>query len=157
MNEEILNTIKESGYFYDSSYNSFSMHDRYGKISLNGSSKKGIAHKVLPDFYELPISNLNLKGKVVPFGGGAYFRLYPFSLFNFGINLILKSHGAYMFYLHPWELDPNQPKVNQASFSFKFRHYINLSKTYKRLQSLIKDFSTCHFVTCSQYIEQINK
>jgi len=61
INDDILKIIEDAGYLYDSSYNSFSLHGRYGKISLNGTSKKGIAHKLSNDFYELPVSNLSIK------------------------------------------------------------------------------------------------
>ena len=81
INDEILKAVAESGYLYDSSYNSFSLHGRYGKISLNGGNQIGIAHRVFDNLYELPISNLNLLGNVLPLGGGAYFRLIPFYFF----------------------------------------------------------------------------
>ncbi|MDX1358778.1 MAG: DUF3473 domain-containing protein, partial [Clostridia bacterium] len=64
---------------------------------------------------------------------------------------ILKNESAYLFYMHPWELDPAQPIVNQASRSFKFRHYTNLNRTEKKLKALFKSFSDCEFISCSQY------
>ena len=182
IDDNILQAVAASGYCYDSSYNSFSLHGRYGKISLNGKSKCGIAHKISENFYELPVSNLNIKtliraflnlcnkkGKKVnstanyqrvipdkslfiPWSGGSYFRLIPFQLFKTGVDTILKNDGTYMLYLHPWEIDPHQPKVKSASFNCKFRHYTNLKKTKLRLQRLIENFSRCRFVTCSDYL-----
>jgi len=154
INDDILKIIEDAGYLYDSSYNSFNLHDRYGQISLNGSGKKGIAHKLSDNFYELPISNLSIKEKrfVLPWGGGGYFRLLPFSVFNWGIKVIFKRQNAYIFYVHPWEVDPDQPRVEKASVGFKFRHYNNLGKTHSRLRALIASFNSCSFMTCKEYL-----
>jgi polysaccharide deacetylase family protein (PEP-CTERM system associated) len=153
VNNDTLKSIQDSGYRYDSSYNSFNLHGRYGQISLNGSGKKGIAHKFSDNFYELPISNLIINRRVLPWGGGGYFRLTPYRLFRLGVQTILKKDLAFLFYAHPWEFDPEQPKVKQASFSFKFRHYHNLKNTYSRLAKLVKSFKECNFITCSDYLK----
>ena len=187
INDHILKSIEDCGYRYDSSYNSFGLHGRYGKISLNGAGKKGIAYKFSDKFYELPVSNFyiknlfsfarpvklfekdseaNLTGEhsalssgrnkkkrfVLPWGGGGYFRLLPSFAFHWGIKAILKRQNAYMIYVHPWEIDPDQPRVEKASVGFKFRHYTNLNKTKTRLKLLIESFDHCQFVTCSQYL-----
>ncbi len=207
----IFKIIKDCGYIYDSSYNSFNLHGRYGKISLNGIEKKGIAIKLSETFFELPVSNISFKNNgarrfekvsrfqrdsssrkkkfltqehieyfescyrrdesdaeigqkgrfyerlVIPLGGGSYFRLIPFPLFSWGFRKILERDGAYLFYMHPWEIDPEQPRVNDASAPFKFRHYINLKKTYSKLKKFINHFKRCRFVTCTQYLEEISK
>ena len=150
----VLKTIEDCGYLYDSSYNSFSLHGRYGKISLNGAGRIGIVRKISENFFELPVSNLRFVGQTLPWGGGGYFRLLPKSLFSLGVKNILKQQPAYVFYAHPWELDPEQPKVNQASFSFKFRHYTNLYKTETRLRNLLESFDYCRFLTCKQYLSE---
>jgi polysaccharide deacetylase family protein (PEP-CTERM system associated) len=152
VSEGILKIIQERGFRYDSSYNSFSLHNRYGKISINGSNKLGIAYKLLDNFFELPISNLKINEKTLPWGGGFYFRISPFFLFRYGVKSILKKDSAYIFYLHPWEIDPCQPKIHFASFSSKFKHYVNLSRAEQKLNRLIKHFSHCSFVTCSEYL-----
>jgi hypothetical protein len=193
VNDDILKIVEDCGYLYDSSYNSFSLHGRYGKISLNGCGKKGISHKLSDNFYELPISNLSIKNPfsfqssketadlrlsvlqrnggsatlssernikkriisksfVLPWGGGAYFRLLPLPLFKLGVDKILKKEETYLFYLHPWEIDPGQPRVQVGSANFKFRHYTNLRKTTSKLSRLIKDFDQSKFTTCSQYL-----
>jgi len=153
INDEILEAVAESGYFYDSSYNSFNLHGRYGKIALNGHPQLGIAHRVFDNLYELPISNLNLLGSVLPLGGGAYFRLFPFRFFRLGVKWIFKRDNAYLFYIHPWEIDPEQPRVAGASWNHKLRHYSMLSKTYDRLGRIINTFKHCNFTTCSQYLD----
>jgi len=153
ISDDVLRVIAEAGYLYDSSYNSFSLHGRYGKVSINGNKKRGVAHLLSNNFYELPISNLRLGKKIFPFGGGAYFRLMPPAFFRFGVRRILNQQGAYLFYVHPWELDYEQPRVREASANFKFRHYSNLGKTHQRLERLINRFSDCRFVTCTEYLE----
>jgi hypothetical protein len=155
IDDNILKAVAESGYLYDSSYNSFSLHGRYGKISLNGRNHNGIAHRVFDNLYELPISNLNLLGHVLPLGGGAYFRLIPFSFFRLGVKWILTGENAYLFYIHPWEIDPEQPRLKEVSISYKFRQYTNLTKTYPRLKNLIEIHRHCCFITCSQYLDEI--
>ena len=152
IDDGILAAIAAAGYRYDSSYNSFSLHGRYGRISLNGGSRKGIAHWVADDLCELPISNLTVLGHVLPLGGGAYFRLLPFHLFRLGVKRILTIDGAYVFYIHPWEIDPGQPRVRAASWQRKLKHYTNIYQTHARLTSLLTAFRMCRFVTCRQYL-----
>jgi len=170
--DDILQTISECGYQYDSSYNSFGLHGRYGKISLNGSGRKGIAHRINENFHELPISNLEFENPisyqlsamssgrkakkrfVLPLGGGGYFRIIPHFPFKFGVKLILKKKNAYLFFMHPWEIDPKQPRIQEASANFKFRHYSNIFKTHDKLKNLIGAFSQCRFPTCSQYLSK---
>jgi hypothetical protein len=169
ISEDTLKIAEGCGYLYDSSYNSFGLNSRYGRISLNGHRKKGIAHQFSENFFELPISNLNIGYKlsaaslkrnhrnrfVLPWGGGAYFRLIPYSFFKHGVQSILKRDEAYAFYIHPWELDAEQPRVKAVSYRYKFRHYTNLGKTNSKLTSLLNSFQSCRFITCSQYLSEI--
>lgn len=151
----ILNHIRAAGYGYDSSYNSFAMHGRYGQLNLDAAGKTGAAFRVDDRFFELPLSNLSVGHKVLPLGGGGYFRLIPFNLFRLGMNQVLDRDGAFVFYSHPWEFDPDQPRVSQAPPGFKFRHYINLKTTYGKLQRLIRDFGDLNFMTCAGYLEAL--
>lgn len=153
--DDILKLIKDCGYRYDSSYNSFRLNSRYGKISLNGSGRKEIVHQITDNFYELPVSNLKLPHIELPLGGGGYFRLIPFPAFKMGVNTILKRDHAYLFYLHPWELDPHQPRVDNVPSQYKFRHYTNLNRTAPRLLRLIEAFHTCRFISCSHYLGRL--
>jgi hypothetical protein len=130
------------------------MHDRYGKITLNGTVKFGIVYEISDNFFELPISNLQLNGHIFPLGGGGFFRLIPNFFFKMGIKNILKKENAYLFYMHPWEIDSEQPRVKKASAGFKFRHYTNLGKTGDNLTDIIHTFSRCRFNTCSQYLKE---
>ena len=154
------------------------MHGRYGKILLNNYAKKGISYQVSNNFFEIPISNLDLRNPLsyelsnlsskrniwknlfsksftLPWGGGAYFRIIPFSIFKCGVRSILKKENAYLFYMHPWEIDLDQPRVFKASSSCKFRHYINLNRTFLKLTRFIEYFGQCRFVSCRQHLDEI--
>ena len=183
INNDILKIIEDCGYLYDSSYNSFAIHSRYGQVALSQNGARGIALQIADtrnpepetQFYELPISNLDLRTPfsfqlsafssrrnaktsslltsfALPWGGGVYFRLIPFPLFKLGVESILKRQKAFLFYLHPWEVDPQQPRVNHASRFLKFRHYANLKNTLSKLSSFVEAFNKCRFITCRQYL-----
>ncbi|MBW1720237.1 MAG: DUF3473 domain-containing protein [Deltaproteobacteria bacterium] len=150
--QELVDLLKEFGYRYDSSYNDFSMHSRYGKIDniqqhfpnarLNGENS----------FTELPISNLTLCGKSIPWGGGGYFRLWPFWLFKKGVAQILQRQEYYLFYCHPWEFDPDQPRVDGMRMGRRFRHYVNLTETLERMNNFLTSFCQHEFLTCSRFL-----
>jgi polysaccharide deacetylase family protein (PEP-CTERM system associated) len=157
INDQALKCIQFVGYKYDSSYNSFDKHGRYGRISANDCKTKGITIHLGKEFRELPISNLLLGGQTLPWGGGGYFRFIPLSLFKAGVHKILNHSDTYVFYMHPWEIDPDQPKVRQVKGLSRWRHYINLEKTYTRLSRLIESFKGSNFITCSRYMEAQNR
>jgi polysaccharide deacetylase family protein (PEP-CTERM system associated) len=154
INEKILKVIEECGFLYDSSFNSFGTHSRYGHIDLSRNGKNGVAFQVSENFYELPISNMKLGKYIFPWGGGGYFRLIPSPLFRWGVRSILKKETGYIFYLHPWEIDPEQPKVQKAPILYKFRHYTNLDKSLMKLSSFLETFRKYQFVTCHQYLQR---
>jgi polysaccharide deacetylase family protein (PEP-CTERM system associated) len=154
INDQFLEIVEQAGYMYDSSFNSFSANNRYGKINLSVDSKKCIATRISDGFFEIPISNLKIAGCTLPWGGGGYFRLMPTTLFLAGIRRILESNGAYVFYVHPWELDSAQPRVKGISWFYKFRHYINLENTGVKLTALINAFQNCLSVSCGTYLKE---
>ena len=98
-----------------------------------------------------------LAKKILPWGGGGYFRLIPFCVFRQGIRQIFRHEDAYLFYMHPWEIDPEQPRVKQASAFFKFRHYSNLHRTEAKLSGLFQSFADCCFMSCRQYLKESAK
>jgi len=149
----LLKIIQECGYLYDSSFNSFALNGRYGSLDVTKNVNLGIAAKISDTFYELPISNLRLGNRILPWGGGGYFRLTPCTLFKAGVRLILKKDGAYLFYMHPWELDPQQPRVDGVPRFSRFRHYTNLKKTGEKLSSFIEAFKEHTFITCHEYLQ----
>ena len=154
---DILSIIEECGFLYDSSYNSFSINQRYGKIHLNGNGKNGISYKIYPKFYELPISNLRVGKIILPWGGGGYFRMIPPWVFKKGARAILKNQSGYLFYLHPWEIDPYQPTIKDAGLLYRVRHYTNLKKTMTKLSNFINHFKDCEFLTCQQYLRKVEE
>ena len=150
---QLIEYLQEAGYQYDSSYNSFDRHGRYGYISLKDAEKSGIAYRLTSSLIEIPISNLEIRGNILPWGGGGYFRLIPFSLFMEGVKTKLSKQNGFMFYAHPWEFDPQQPKIrNGLPLLTRFRHYVNLKNTEKKLKRLITALSQCSFITCIEYL-----
>ena len=128
--------LKEVGFKYDSSIFPI-LHDRYG-VSDAPRFKY-----IVPEcgIVEYPISTSVLFGLRVPVSGGGYFRLLPYSVTKFALNRINKvEKRPFMFYIHPWEIDPDQPRMNGAGLLSNFRHYVNLEKTMGRLEQLMQDF-----------------
>lgn len=151
ISKEILKIIWDCGYLYDSSYNSYRLNKRYGNLELF-NSHNGSIHKISDSFYEIPISNLKIGKRIFHWGGGGYFRLIPGNVFNLGVNFILKRSEAYIFYIHPWEFDPDQPKINGISSFLKFRHYYNLNNTLKKFQNFLNTFKNYNFLSCLEYL-----
>ncbi|MGB3222608.1 MAG: DUF3473 domain-containing protein, partial [Desulforhopalus sp.] len=109
-------------------------------------------YSVTSSFYEIPVSNLVVGNKVIPWGGGGYFRLLPSYVYRAGVKHILNKNGCYTFYLHPWEIDPNQPRVKEARSSFRFRHYVNLGTTKSKLKDFIAKNAEHSFLSCRDFI-----
>ena len=90
---------------------------------------------------EYPISTSPMLGFKVPISGGGYFRFFPYSFTKMALRRINKKENKpFMFYIHPWEFDPRQPKINGVGYLSKLRHYINLGKTAERFDKLLQDF-----------------
>ena len=167
ISDETLKVVEACEYLYDSSFNSFRINRRYGQLTVppHGEKgiplplhrEKGIPLKISDHLYELPISNIRYRNCILPWGGGGYFRLIPFSLFKTGVQHIVKRDNAYVFYLHPWEIDSKQPVVKEASRFFRLRHYINLGNTLTKLSMLIQNLPErqYYFTTCFQYLKHI--
>ena len=138
--EWAIDILKEEGFKYDSSLFPSIIHDRYGKLkSVKLNSKIGV-EKVRDNFFEVSISTLDFMGKRIAWGGGGYFRILPYSLYRTGVRKILDAGKAFVFYLHPWEIDSLQPKVKNLEFRYRVRHYMGLSKTECKLNKLLQDF-----------------
>lgn len=92
-------------------------------------------------FMEIPVTTLQLAGRNLPIAGGGYFRLFPYAFTRWGLRRINQlEQRPFVFYLHPWELDPEQPRMVGAGAKSRFRHYLNLGKTEGRLRRLLGDF-----------------
>lgn len=132
-----LDILAEAGFVYDSSIFPI-RHDRYGipdAKEVPHLLKTPSGHSLL----EFPLSTAQIINYKLPVAGGGYFRLYPYALTKAGLAQINRRQQPFIFYLHPWEIDPGQPKVEANWFS-RFRHYNNLDKCEPRLQRLMKDF-----------------
>lgn len=155
ISDEVLRQVVASGYRYDSSFNSFAFNPRYGRLDLGQCRRRGIAYEVAPGFHELPLGNVEIRGQVLPWAGGGYFRLLPPRLFNLGVQHILDGGRDYLFYLHPWEFDPGQPRVRELGRLSRLRHYLNLERTAERFRRFIGAFPQERFTTCSDYLESV--
>lgn len=130
--------LREAGLRYDSSAFPTVAHDRYGRLS---GMKPGQALVDLGDgFTEVCVSTLEIAGRGVPWAGGGYFRLIPYPVFRAGVRRILATGMPYVFYIHPWEIDPGQPRVSGLKRSHAFRHTVNLDRCEARFAALLRDF-----------------
>lgn len=150
---ELLKALSEAGYRYDSSYNNFDYNKRYGRI--NGSFSSDGSHRLISanGIFEIPLSNLRFAGRNLSWAGGGFFRFWPTLLFEAGVSKILSDRGLYVFYCHPWEIDPGQPRVeNTIGWVNRFRHYCNLDKTLDRLGHFLRSFKNREFMLCSRFV-----
>lgn len=110
------------------------VHNRYG---LPGSSKK--PYQIRSGFWEFPMSSFRFLGMDFPVGGGGWLRHYPYEVTRWGVQSINDEGCPAVIYVHPWELDPDQPRLNGGLWR-QFLHYRNLDKTASRLRALFRDF-----------------
>lgn len=144
-----LDILAEEGFTWDSSI--FPVHhDRYG---MPGTPRW--PHRLTTDngheLAEFPLSTLKLPGYTLPIAGGGYFRLFPYWFSRFGLGSINRQGKPFVFYLHPWEVDPSQPRLDVKWFS-RFRHYNNLEVCEQRLSRLLDQFS---FTTMSAVLKEL--
>jgi polysaccharide deacetylase family protein (PEP-CTERM system associated) len=136
----VLPILGELGYVYDSSLNPVRISSRYGKLEWPAPTTVGPILR-FDGLYEIPMSRHRVLGLFIPLSGGGYFRLCPYSLWRRGVKAILASTRFYNFYLHPWEIDRDVPRLQGLRFDLRFRHYHNLHKTEARLGRLLRDVS----------------
>lgn len=133
-----LDIIAEAGFRYDSSI--FPMHhDNYG-IPGAPTEPHVLTTPSGARLVEFPISVLRWNGLTLPVAGGGYFRLLPYTVTRWALRRINSLRAPFVFYLHPWEIDPGQPRVRGASLRSRFRHYQNLARSEPRLRRLLSDF-----------------
>jgi len=132
-----LDILIEEGYRYDASIFPI-RHDRYG-IPVSPRHPYTI-HRPAGSLLEAPASTTIVGPLNLPIAGGGYFRILPYWWTRWGVNRVnsLERQPA-IFYLHPWEIDPDQPRLKAGLLS-RFRHYRNLHKTEERLRQLLADF-----------------
>lgn len=127
--------IAQAGYRYSSSVYPV-RHDHYGMPDA-----PRFAWRLDNGLVEIPVTTTRWLGRNWPAGGGGYFRLLPYAVSRWQIARVNRAEGQpAIFYFHPWEVDPEQPRVAEASAKTRFRHYLNLRHTEARLQRLLSDF-----------------
>jgi polysaccharide deacetylase family protein (PEP-CTERM system associated) len=127
--------IAEAGYAYSSSVYPV-RHDHYGMPDA-----PRFAYRTHNGLLELPITTTRLLTRNLPAGGGGYFRLLPYRASRWAIERVNRLDGQpAIFYFHPWEIDPDQPRIRGVSAKTRFRHYLNLDRTESRLKRLLSDF-----------------
>jgi polysaccharide deacetylase family protein (PEP-CTERM system associated) len=145
-----LDILLEEGYEYDSSLFP-------GRIYRPGFAE-GFRHPHNIDrgdhglIKEIPMTSLRVAGARVPFAGGGFFRLYPYPVIRWGMNLINRVDDApVIVYFHPWEFAPDQPRVTGAPLLKRFKHYVNLRSFPGKIERLLRDF---RFVPCRELLEE---
>ncbi|MEO1037407.1 MAG: XrtA system polysaccharide deacetylase [Pseudomonadota bacterium] len=126
--------MAECGYTYSSSIYPIS-HDHYG---LPDAPLQPFIEKT-SGLLEVPASTSRLAGRNLPSAGGGYFRLFPLPLSRWLINRVRRRNGVpAVFYFHPWEIDPDQPRMAGITLKTRFRHYVNLGRFESRLRRLLQ-------------------
>ncbi|WP_193369805.1 XrtA system polysaccharide deacetylase [Pelagibius marinus] len=133
-----FDVLAEEGYDYSSSVYPI-RHDHYGmpdasRFAFHPSDR----HRII----EIPISTLRLFDRNLPSGGGGYFRLLPYGVSRWALRRIGEQDGQpTVFFFHPWEIDPEQPRIAGLSLRSRFRHYVHLGAMEERLRAVLRDFS----------------
>src|SRR5699024_5768392 len=128
--------LAEAGYSYSSSIYPGN-HDRYGMREAPRFPFRLQAGGIL----EIPITTLELAGRRLPCAGGGFFRLYPYAFSRWALRRVNRTEARpALFYFHPWEVDPEQPRVPRLDARTRVRHYLNLKRMQPRLRRLLADF-----------------
>jgi polysaccharide deacetylase family protein (PEP-CTERM system associated) len=129
--------LAEEGHLYSSSV--FPVrHDLYGAPD----APRGPHRPAADGAVELPMTTLRLAERNLPLSGGGWFRLMPYAAFRRGLARVNRTEGRPgIFYFHPWEIDPAQPRVAEAGRLSRFRHYVGLHSMEARLSRLLRDFA----------------
>ena len=133
-----LDVLVEAGFKYDSSIYPV-LHDRYG-IPDSKELPYALQAPSGGSLIEFPLSVYKMLKYRLPISGGGYFRLYPYFFSKYTLSSLNKKDKPFIFYVHPWEIDDEQPRISTNIIS-KFRHYNNLSKCADRLNRLLDDFN----------------
>jgi polysaccharide deacetylase family protein (PEP-CTERM system associated) len=133
-----LDTLQEAGYRYSSSIYPI-VHDHYGmpdapRFAFYPNGDQGLL--------EVPITTVRLMKRNLPAGGGGYFRLMPYAMSRWMMRQVNRQdRQPAIFYFHPWELDPGQPRQPGLEWKTRFRHYVNLDRMDGRIRALTRDFA----------------
>lgn len=129
--------LESEGYHYSSSVNPI-RHDLYGMPDAPRAPFRPDGGRL----WEIPMTTYRLAGRNVPCAGGGYFRLLPYQAYRFGLRRVHRiERQPGIFYFHPWEVDPGQPRVAGLGLKSRFRHYTNLRRMQPRLRRLLREFA----------------
>ena len=132
-----FDVLADEGYRYSSSIYPV-RHDLYGIPDAPRFAFRPTARPLV----EVPMSTLAIFGRNLPCSGGGYFRLLPYSVSRWAFRQVnRRDNQPAIFYFHPWEIDPDQPRQHQAPLKSRFRHYLNLDRMEARLSRLLRDFA----------------
>ena len=130
-----LDVLRETGHQYSSSIYPI-VHDHYGMPDA-----PRFAHRTPQGLVEVPVTTLRLLNRNLPSSGGGYFRLLPYGVSRWMLRRVnhVERQPA-IFYFHPWEIDPAQPRIDGIDARTRFRHYVNLGRNEHKLRRLLDDF-----------------
>lgn len=132
-----LQILEELGFQYSSSIYPV-RHDLYG---MPDAPRFAFRPENAPGLLEVPLTTVAFGKKNLPFGGGGFFRLFPYAVSRWAIARVNRHENqACVFYFHPWEIDPDQPRQSGIDLKTRLRHYLNLSRMESRLANLLHDF-----------------
>ncbi|MFC3104863.1 XrtA system polysaccharide deacetylase [Salinisphaera aquimarina] len=132
-----LDALAEAGFTYSSSIYP-GAHPAYGMPEAPRFAFRAQQSGLL----EIPITTAELGGRRYPCAGGGFFRLYPYQLSRWALRRVNRvDRQPVVFYFHPWEVDPNQPRVPNVGWKTQIRHYLNLHRVEPRLRQLLADFA----------------
>jgi polysaccharide deacetylase family protein (PEP-CTERM system associated) len=142
ISESLLEVLAKLNFHYDSSLFYSHINKNYGRMEDIKTPPKNM-FRIRTNLYEFPMSSYTLIGFNIPWSGGFMFRAVPFFMYKKGIEMISKQSDYFLFYIHPWEFDLNQPRVNKASISQKFKHYYNIKNTLTKFERLLNSKNFC--------------
>jgi polysaccharide deacetylase family protein (PEP-CTERM system associated) len=137
MNLWALECLAEVGYKYSSSIYPIH-HDHYG---MPDAPRFPHRPRNAQQLLEIPVTTVRIMNRNFPAGGGGYFRLLPYSISTWCLRRVNRlDRQPCVFYFHPWEIDPDQPKQQGIDAKTRFRHYVNLARMRARIEKLLQDF-----------------
>jgi polysaccharide deacetylase family protein (PEP-CTERM system associated) len=132
-----FSVLEDEGYAYSSSVYPMRNGNHGGPLLHRTPFTPNQADALL----EIPLTTVSLLGICLPCSGGGYFRLWPYPVSRWALQRVNRFEGRpFIFYVHPWEIDPQQPRVSGATLVSRLRHYTNLTRVTDRLSRLLEEF-----------------
>ncbi|MCA0757639.1 polysaccharide deacetylase family protein [Paenibacillus sp. N4] len=134
-----LELLGEEGFAYDSSIMPNSFNPDGSRVELTKDAPPSFP--IDKSLWEIPLPSYRAGGMKIPWGGGGYFRLYPYRLFRTGAEKLMRQNGSFVFYIHPYDLDRDQPRKLGTTWANVIRRYYGLGDTNRKLGRLLSDYS----------------